>query len=288
MSAPVVAANGRGVGVTDAITGAMPEAAVPVFAALTFLGGTFFLVSVGPAIYWFGPSREWLSRRDGARLLAVTLGGLALVVAAKSLFALPRPPETVMLIAEEGNGFPSGHATGAAVFYGALAALTGLWTRVHRWLLASGVVAFVGFTRLALGVHYLADVLAGFAVGGAFLVGALALTKRRVVYGFALAAAIALAGFAIAGPTEDAVGALAATFGAFAGWDIVGRREALEAHIHPVAGALVLGALGGAAALTLRMNADVAVVAVTHAVAGASFVALPAIQDHWRNAAWSV
>jgi len=41
---------------------------------LTFLGGTFFLVSVGPAIYWFGPTREWLTRRDGARLLAVTLG----------------------------------------------------------------------------------------------------------------------------------------------------------------------------------------------------------------------
>ena len=275
--------SGRGVGVTEAIASAIPEALVPALAALTFLGGTFFLVSVGPAVYWFGPTREWLSRRDGARLLAVTLGALALVVAAKALFSMARPPDAVMLVAEEGNGFPSGHATGATVFYGALATLTGIWTRTRRWLLAGGLVALVGFTRLALGVHYLVDVLAGFAVGGAFLAGALVLTKRRVVYGFALAAGIALAGFAIAGPTEDAVGALAATFGAFAGWDVVGRREALESHVHPVAGALALATLGGAAALTLRMDADVTVVAVTHAVAGAAFVALPAIQDHWQG-----
>ena len=282
-SAQEAASNSRGVGVTEAIAGAVPEILVPVLAALTFLGGTFFLVSVGPAVYWFGPTREWLSRRNGARLLAVTLGALALVVATKSFFSLPRPPETVMLVAEEGNGFPSGHATGATVFYGALAALTGFWSRARRWLVATGFVLLVGFTRLALGVHYLVDVLAGFAVGTVFLAVALALTKRRVAYGFALAAAIALAGFVVAGPTEDAVGALAATFGALAGWEIIGRREALEAHVHPVAGALALAALGGAAAFTLRINAIVSVVAVAHAVAGAAFVALPAIQDHWRN-----
>ncbi|AHG04810.1 PAP2 family phosphoesterase [Halobacterium sp. DL1] len=275
--------SGRGVGVTSAVTAAVPEVLVPVLSVLTFLGGTFFLVSVGPAIYWFGPTREWLTRRDGARLLAVTLGGLALVVATKSLFAMPRPPEHVMLVAEEGNGFPSGHATGAAVFYGALAALTTVWSRARRWLLAAGFVLLVGFTRIALGVHYLVDVLAGFALGAAFLAVALALTRRRIHYGFALAAVIAGVGFVIAGPTDDAVGALAATVGALTGWVVIGRREALESHVHPVAGAAALGALGGTAAVTLQLNVAVLVVAATHAVAGAAFVALPAIQDHWRD-----
>jgi len=280
--------TGRGVGVTSAITNVVPDGLVPVLAVLTVLGGTFFLVSVGPAVYWLGPTRKWLTRRDGARLLAVTLGGLALVVATKSLFATPRPPEHVMLVPQEGNGFPSGHAIGATVFYGALAALTTVWSRARRWIVASGFVVLVGFTRLALGVHYVVDVLAGFAVGAAFLAAALALTARRVNYGFALAAAIAVAGFAVAGPTEDAVGALAATFGALTGWDVIGRREALEAHVHPVAGAVALGALGGAAAYTLQVDAEALLVAVTHAVAGVAFVALPAIQDHWRGEKRSV
>jgi len=188
-----------------------------------------------------------------------------------------------MLVAEEGNGFPSGHATGAAVFYGALAALTTVWSRARRWLLAAGFVLLVGFTRIALGVHYLVDVLAGFALGAAFLAVALALTRRRIHYGFALAAVIAGVGFVIAGPTDDAVGALAATVGALTG---VGRNRtpgSTRVPRAPVAGAAALGALGGTAAVTLQLNVAVLVVAATHAVAGAAFVALPAIQDHWRD-----
>jgi membrane-associated phospholipid phosphatase len=271
----------RGVGVTDAIAGAVPEAAVPLLAALTFLGGTFFLVSVGPAVYWFGPSRDWLSRRDGARLLAVTLGALALVVATKSLFSMARPPEGVMLVLEDGNGFPSGHATGATAFYGGLAALTSFWSRARRWLLAGAFVALVGFTRLALGVHYLTDVLAGFVIGGAFLVCALVLTKRRVGYGFALAVAIAVAGVALPGSAHahDAVAALGATVGALTGWIALDRWQALDRHVHPAAGAVALAVLGGATAFTLRTDAAVPVVVAAHVVAGATFVALPAVQN---------
>jgi len=276
-----VAASSRGIGVTEVIAGAMPEAAVPALLLLTFLGGTFFLVSVGPAVYWFGPSRGWLSRRQGARLLAVTLGALALVVAAKSLFSMARPPESVMLVAEDGNGFPSGHATGAAAFYGALAALTGVWSRRRRWLLAAGFVVLVAFTRLALGVHYLADVLGGFVVGGAFLAVALALTNRRVAYGFALAVVLAAAGVVLAGPAHatDAVAALGATAGALAGWVALDRQRALERYVHPASGALALAVLGGTTAFTLEADVAVPVVVAAHVVAGAVFVSLPAIQE---------
>lgn len=275
--------NGRGVGVTDALASAVPEVLVPLLAACTFLGDTVLLVTVGPALYWFGPSRDWMSRRDGTRLLAATLGGLALVVAAKSLFALPRPEDSVMLVAEAGYGFPSGHTTGAAVFYGALAALTTVWSRRQRWLAAGGLVGVVGATRILLGVHYLVDVLAGVVAGGAFLAVVLALTRRRVTYGFALAFAVALCGLATAGVAVDATGAVGATAGALAGWLSVDHRGALKAHVHPVGGALAIGVVGGAAGLTLKFEPALPVVAATHAVAGATFVALPAIQDYWRN-----
>lgn len=276
----------RGVGAVEVVQSALPEWMTPVLVALTQLGDVWFYFLLLPPLYWFGTARGWFrDRHDAALLVGVSLSAFALVVALKGFFALPRPPMELQLEAHYGSGygFPSGHALGSTAVYGGTAVLLDRGRRSTRLAAAAVIVAVVSFTRVALGVHYLVDVLAGFAVGAAFLAAALALTARRVNYGFALAAAIALAGFAIAGPTEDAVGALAATFGALVGWDVVGRREALEAHVHPVAGALALGALGGAAAYTLQVDAAVPVVAATHAVAGAAFVALPAIQDHWRG-----
>ncbi|MXR20586.1 hypothetical protein GRX66_08185, partial [Halobacterium sp. PCN9] len=90
---PVVtgAPSSRGVGVTETLAGSLPEALVPVVVALTFLGSTWFLTTVGPAVYLFGPRRDWVSRRNGARLLAVSIGALAVVVLSKGLFAEPRP-----------------------------------------------------------------------------------------------------------------------------------------------------------------------------------------------------
>ncbi|MFC3477541.1 phosphatase PAP2 family protein [Halobacterium litoreum] len=271
--------TGRGVGVTDAIAGSVPDALVPALVALTFLGSTWFITTVGPALYLFGPRRSWLSRRNGARLLAVSIGALALVVLTKGAFAEPRPPETVMLIAEDGNGFPSGHATGAAAFYGAVAALLGVGSRARRALAAGGFVVFVAFTRLALGVHYLVDVVAGTALGLAFVGVALALTRRRVAYGFALAVALAVAAVGLLGPTEDAVAALGGTVGALAGWLVVDSRNALDAPVRTAPALAAVAVLGGSAALTLKMEAAAPVIVGAHALAGVAFVALPAVQN---------
>ena len=66
--------------------------------------------------------------------------------------------------------FPSGHVAGSTVFY----ALGVCWVFAHaallRWRLlavlgAALMVALVAFSRMALGVHYLSDVVAAFAEG---------------------------------------------------------------------------------------------------------------------------
>ena len=61
--------------------------------------------------------------------------------------------------------FPSGHAVGATLFYGILAAI--LVSKVKAWhwrvttvLVAVGMVSLVSFSRIYLGVHFLSDVLA--------------------------------------------------------------------------------------------------------------------------------
>ncbi|WP_232703020.1 phosphatase PAP2 family protein [Halobacterium wangiae] len=270
--------TGRGIGVAEAIAGSVPGSLVVVLAVLTFLGSTWLITTLGPAVYLFGPRRGLLSRRDGARLLAVSIGALALVVLLKGLFDVARPPETVMLIAEEGNGFPSGHATGAAAFYGGLAALVGVGTRVRRLLAAAGMVAFVSFTRLALGVHYLVDVVAGAALGAAFVGVLLALTRRRVGYGFGVAFVTAVAAVVLVGPHHDAMAALGGTAGVLVGWWLVTERDALERPVRTVPTLVALALLGSAAAATLALDAPIPAVVAAHVAAGVGFVGLPALQ----------
>jgi undecaprenyl-diphosphatase len=70
-----------------------------------------------------------------------------------------------------GNSFPSGHALGAMVVYGALL-LVFLPAVRHRkaFISAMALIVFaVGLTRVALGVHYVTDVLAGWLLGALWL-----------------------------------------------------------------------------------------------------------------------
>jgi membrane-associated phospholipid phosphatase len=63
-------------------------------------------------------------------------------------------------------GFPSGHASGAVALWGGLAVI--FRKRALAWL-APVFVALVAFTRLYLGVHFLADILGGVLLGGLVL-----------------------------------------------------------------------------------------------------------------------
>ena len=92
----------------------------------------------------------------------------------KTTFLRQRPPIEYRAIAEAGYSFPSGHAMAAGAFYGFLiyiVACSNLSARKKRLLigLLSLFIALVGFSRVYLGVHYLSDVVAGYAVSLAYL-----------------------------------------------------------------------------------------------------------------------
>ncbi len=92
----------------------------------------------------------------------------------KGLFERPRPQFEHPLLVETSYSFPSGHAMESFVVYGmltyfAVLALRSWEQRVGVVLGAALLVVLIGFSRMYLGVHYLSDVLAGYAAGGVWL-----------------------------------------------------------------------------------------------------------------------
>jgi undecaprenyl-diphosphatase len=108
--------------------------------------------------------------RTLALLLAVTIGGLAVSVAMKALFARPRPEFMSEMEHVVSASFPSGHSMLSAIVYltlGALLARTksALRHKVYLITMALLVTLLVGVSRVYLGVHYPTDVLAGWSTG---------------------------------------------------------------------------------------------------------------------------
>ncbi len=95
----------------------------------------------------------------------------ALIVLAKYLADRPRP--ATALVSASSTSFPSGHAVGAMVAVLALTLVYGPRSAgaMRSAVLIAGalVVVLVGVGRVALNVHHLSDVVAGWALGYLYL-----------------------------------------------------------------------------------------------------------------------
>jgi len=116
-------------------------------------------------------------------MLWSTLGGQALALGLKALFARARPDDIYHATVAAGHSFPSSHAMMSAVICLTLAALTARLTRrpAQRWfilLVACGVTMLVGASRVYLGVHWASDVAAGWAMGAAWALLCWMLARR--------------------------------------------------------------------------------------------------------------
>lgn len=114
--------------------------------------------------------RDWRS----AMLLIIAVAGAAgLYAIVKPIVGEARPPAGIWIGHFSGAAFPSGHATQAVAFYGMLAlvlsAKRSLRTRALFWSGAGLVAVAVGASRIYLGAHWLTDVLAGYALGVAWI-----------------------------------------------------------------------------------------------------------------------
>ena len=206
---------------------------------VTELGGTTALMLLLAVLFW------WSSRRRSALVISYAVAGLALMLSLKTLFALPRPPADAMLVALEdertGYGFPSGHAFAATVVYGGLVSVYDR-TRDSQALFASGtLVVLVSLSRVALGVHYLGDVIVGAALGVAFVVVMNRLTDGDPTTGFAIALVLSIPAVVIVGGTTDPMLGLGGSIGGLLGSRRLPALPALRSRLE----GLVLLTVGG-------------------------------------------
>lgn len=182
----------------------VPEWVAVLVALVTQLGDIWF---VSLLLGWLYLRTR---REEVAILIAQTMSAIGLVFALKYVFALPRPDRALVALEElpatiqplylltahaDGYGFPSGHAVVTTVVYVGLAGILSIGTSRQRYLAAGALVSIVSLSRILLGVHYLVDVVAGIALGLAFLVVSDALfdrygSRRTVPFGVAFVLSI--------------------------------------------------------------------------------------------------
>lgn len=288
-----------GVGEIEAVQSLLGEFVV-VFALVTQLGDIWFYFAVLGTWYWLGDRTPVLGgladRRLTAGLVGLGVGAMALTVALKGAIALDRPPGAETAVAAEavprafrdlyaaaatgdGFGFPSGHAIGTTAIWGGVAWFTRGDGRRRRGAIAAAIVALVGFSRVALGVHYAVSVVAGVVIGAAYLLGMsrFGIDPART---FGVASAFGVVAVAVTGFGTDATVVLGLAVGSLLAWLAVGERvpehpqTGREALLTALLGLVVCGGLFGA---TLTLEPPVPVSVVLSALVGAAVLALPVV-----------
>jgi undecaprenyl-diphosphatase len=160
---------------------ALRGGALPPALFFTALGRWPVLLGLG--VVAFGIA---MTLRAGTSAVVILYGAQVVSQAANALLKLlfHRARQTTWLeIHETDLSFPSGHAVTAMVFFAGSAVL--VWHAplprpVAAVLSAALLACAVGipWSRLALGAHYVTDVIGGLLLGGGFLCAAMALIVR--------------------------------------------------------------------------------------------------------------
>jgi undecaprenyl-diphosphatase len=139
------------------------------FVAITELGDTPVVVAVTIAVFlWLAQAGAW---RSALYWLGTVAGASALNTAVKAWVQRGRP-EDLSYAGWSLFSFPSGHCTVNLALYGFLALLMARGA-APGWRRAAVLGAFwtllIATSRLYLGAHWFSDVLAGLALGSAWL-----------------------------------------------------------------------------------------------------------------------
>ncbi|HKR62640.1 MAG TPA: phosphatase PAP2 family protein [Thermoanaerobaculia bacterium] len=154
--------------VHDSAYYARSDGSTRLFVIMTLIGtpvGAGIITAVVVAVLLLRKHWRW------AVYLAFTggVGGLLNLVL-KGFFARARPDLAEALRRAHGYSFPSGHAMGSTIVWGALAylafrSLRGWRTRALAMSFACTMIVGISASRIYLGVHWISDVVAGIVAG---------------------------------------------------------------------------------------------------------------------------
>jgi membrane-associated phospholipid phosphatase len=140
------------------------------FQLVTLLGDSGFVLILIGAVFWvFG-------RRVAYATLAAVIAGAVIGTVAKigTDVARPEHPDLLLYYGSSAPSFPSGHTLLAIAFWGTLVTLGKV-----RASIATVIVTLVILSRLYLGAHFVADLVAGIVLG--FLALAVGYGIRRLL-----------------------------------------------------------------------------------------------------------
>jgi membrane-associated phospholipid phosphatase len=146
---------------------------VSVLRAFTEFGsGEWIGIIMFALVLFFVWKRWWPSL---VTLIVAVPGGMLLNEWVKILVHRHRPFVDGPFVDWSGYSFASGHTIGATLLYGQLLLFVLPVLKARHWRLlcifsASALVLLVGFSRIALGAHFLTDVLAAMVFGTIWLI----------------------------------------------------------------------------------------------------------------------
>ena len=158
----------------------LTPAFVAVLHAVTEFGsGEWIGIAVFALVLFFVWKRWWPSL---VTLIVAVPGGMLLNEWVKVLVQRQRPFVDGPFVDWSGYSFASGHTIGATLLYGQLLLFILPFVRGRHWRLLSifsaiSLIVLVGFSRIALGAHFLTDVLAAIFFGVTWLMFCLIATK---------------------------------------------------------------------------------------------------------------
>lgn len=153
---------------------------VSVFKTVTLLGEAVFVLVLS-ALACIVLFRTPTLRAYAFGLATAVLGTGVTTYILKYLVDRARPDGFIQSAVEASSSFPSWHAAGSLALYGFAAYLLSRRFPAQAPLIIGGatlLIIVIGASRLYLGVHYPSDIVAGYAVGGVWLLIGAALTRR--------------------------------------------------------------------------------------------------------------
>jgi undecaprenyl-diphosphatase len=141
---------------------------------ITQFGTPRFLIIVTIVVGW---RLSRIGRWRAAALLALsTIGMTALSESLKVIYHRPRPSAFFGYTEPMSYSYPSGHADTSICFYGMLVFIVSGHIKSDRrrlavWVETAILILLIGCSRVYLGVHYPTDVIGGYCLGLAWLIG---------------------------------------------------------------------------------------------------------------------